>query len=127
MCTAFPPPVCGSSISIFGDGRQTRDFVYVADAVAALMAAMKLRAGDAHAFNVCTGIPTSVETLAYQIADLCGRPVRIRRQPNRMGEIRHSLGDPSLADRVLGLQRRTALRDGLGGVLAWLAGSGRAG
>jgi len=54
----------GAPITIFGDGQQTRDFVYVADVVAALLAAMALQPADAPIFNICTGVPTSVEGLA---------------------------------------------------------------
>jgi len=121
------------SIAIFGDGQQTRDFVYVADVVAALIAAMTrasagLPAADSptlksHVFNVCTGVPTSVETLAHLIADLAGKPLTAQVQPPRAGEIRHSLGVPLLADRILGLQGRVRLRAGLANVLDWMTGS----
>ena len=111
----------GQPISIFGDGRQTRDFVYVADVVAALLAAMALRPTDSPVFNVCTGVPTSVADLAQLIADLAGQTPRIEPKPPRSGEIRHSLGVPAYADRVLGTPPRTPLRDGLTQVLSWLA------
>ena len=71
----------GQPIDIFGDGGQTRDFVYVADVVAALLAAMALRPKDAPVFNVCTGIPTSVQALAALIAELAGKP--LDRTPGR--------------------------------------------
>nr|WP_294504874.1 NAD-dependent epimerase/dehydratase family protein [uncultured Rhodopila sp.] len=115
----------GQPINIFGDGGQTRDFVYVADVVAALLAAMALRPADAPVFNVCTGIPTSVQALAVLIADLAGKTLDAQTKPPRAGEIRHSLGVPHLADRVLGLRDRVKLRDGLGAVLAWMAGAAR--
>src|ERR1700733_639115 len=54
----------GAAIDVNGDGGQTRDFVYVADVVRALLAAMHLRPTDAPAFNVCTGNPISVLDLA---------------------------------------------------------------
>ena len=107
-------------ISIFGDGGQTRDFVYVADVVAALLAAMALRPSDAPVFNVCTGIPTSVQALAALIAELAGKTLDAQTKPPRAGEIRHSLGVPDLADSVLGLKERVKLRDGLGRVLSWM-------
>jgi UDP-glucose 4-epimerase len=110
----------GLPINIFGDGGQTRDFVYVGDVVAALLAAMALRPPDAAVFNVCTGVPTSVEALAALIADLAGQTLDANTRPPRAGEIRHSLGVPDLADRVLGLKGRVKLRDGLGRVLAWM-------
>jgi UDP-glucose 4-epimerase len=110
----------GQPINIFGDGGQTRDFVYVADVVAALLAAMALRPSDAPVFNVCTGVPTSVQALAALIADLAGQPLDAQTRPPRAGEIRHSLGVPDLADSVLGPKNRVKLRDGLGKVLAWM-------
>jgi UDP-glucose 4-epimerase len=110
----------GSPITIFGDGQQTRDFVYVSDVVAALVAGMALRPADAPVFNVCTGVPTSVEALARLIAELAGKNLNARTEPPRAGEIRHSLGVPALADTVLGLSGRVKLRTGLGRVQAWM-------
>jgi UDP-glucose 4-epimerase len=110
----------GTPIAIYGDGQQTRDFVYVTDVVAALLAAMALRPTASPVFNVCTGVSTSILALAQLIVGLCGRAPEIRREPPRAGEIRHSLGVPDLADAALGLPARMALRDGLATVLAWL-------
>jgi len=113
----------GLPIAIYGDGRQTRDFVYVADVVTALVHAMSLRPADAPAFNVCTGIATSVADLARAIADVAGTGLHADRQPPRAGEIRHSLGDPERARAALGLQPPTDLRSGLTHVLGWMAAS----
>jgi UDP-glucose 4-epimerase len=113
----------GAPISIFGDGQQTRDFVYVADVVAALLAGMALRPADAPVFNVCTGVPTSVDALAATIAGLAGKNLNAQTKPPRSGEIRHSLGVPARANAVLGLSGRVPLRTGLGNVLAWMTGS----
>ena len=71
----------GVPIKIFGDGQQTRDFVYVADVVAALLAAMALRLADAPVFNVCTGVPTSVAALARLIAGLAGKTLDAHTRP----------------------------------------------
>jgi UDP-glucose 4-epimerase len=79
----------GLPIAIFGDGRQTRDFVYVTDVVAALFTGMALRPPNAPVFNVCTGVATSVEVLAHVIADLAGKTLHVRNQPARACEIRH--------------------------------------
>jgi UDP-glucose 4-epimerase len=111
----------GAPITLYGDGQQTRDFVYVADVVGALLAAMALKPADAPVFNVCTGVPTSITALARLISSLTGQPLKIQNKPPRAGDIRHSLGIPTLADTVLGLPARTTLRDGLAEVLAWLA------
>jgi UDP-glucose 4-epimerase len=115
----------GAPIKIFGDGQQTRDFVAVADVVRSLLAGMALRPADAPVFNICTGLPTSVAALGRLIADLAGRTLDAETRPPRAGEIRHSIGVGTLADRVLGLGGRVPLRTGLGDVLAWMAGSAR--
>ncbi len=118
----------GTAVSVFGDGGQTRDFVFVADVVAALLAAMaRLRAGGAVAnqadvFNVCTGQATSVLGLARTIAELCGLTPELRHGPAREGDIRHSVGNPAAARVGLGFAAETSLRAGLAQVLTWLAG-----
>ncbi len=107
-------------VKIFGDGLQSRDFVFVADVVAALMASMELRPSDARVFNVCTGRATTVLDLAHLIAELCGHPPQIEHCPARAGEIRHSIGASAAAGAALSLREPVFLRDGLGQVLAWL-------
>ena len=113
--------MAGAPITIFGDGGQTRDFIFVADIVAALVAAMQLRPADAPVFNVCGGIATSVLELAHVIADLTGTRLDVRHEPPRRGDIRHSLGVPTRARGALALAEPLALRDGLAKVLAWMA------
>jgi UDP-glucose 4-epimerase len=110
----------GAPIDIYGDGGQTRDFVYVGDVVAALLAAMKLKAMDAPVFNVCTGVPISVLDVARTIADLAGSKLDVQHKPPRAGEIRHSTGSPSLSRAALCLPEPVTLRTGLGKVLDWL-------
>jgi UDP-glucose 4-epimerase len=119
----------GTPVAIFGDGGQTRDFIFVADVVAALTAAMThLMAGsrkdapvkDAPVFNVCTGKATSVRDLAAIIAELCGRAPDLRFAPARKGEIRHSCGAPEAGRAALGLTAPVPLKQGLASVLAWL-------
>ncbi len=114
----------GAPIDIFGDGGQTRDFVYVADVVAALSAAMRLAPADAPVFNVCTGVATSVLDLARVISELTGTRLDARHGPQRAGEIRHSTGSPALSREVLGLATPANLRSGLGRVLDWLGEPG---
>jgi UDP-glucose 4-epimerase len=113
----------GLPIAIFGDGQQTRDFIYVTDVVAGLLAAMALRPANGAAFNVCTGLATSVADLARVIAEITGTAPGIDRQPPRAGEIRHSLGDLGRARATLGLRPPVDLRSGLTRVLGWMAAS----
>ena len=111
----------GEPIRIFGDGLQTRDFVYAADVVTTLLCAMRLRPDDAPVFNVCTGIPTSVLDLAHVIAYLLGTSPDIEYAVPRTGEIRHSTGSSARARAALTLPEPKPLRDGLATVLGWLA------
>jgi UDP-glucose 4-epimerase len=111
-----------ASIEIYGDGHQIRDFVYVADVVAALQAAMRLMPTEASVFNVCTEVEISVLDLAHAIADISGRRLDVVQRPPRVGEIRRSIGSRSLSRAVLGLGEPVALRHGLRQVLGWLDG-----
>jgi UDP-glucose 4-epimerase len=108
-------------ITIFGDGLQTRDFVYVADVVASLRAAMAgLTTVKTSIYNVCTGRSTSVVDLAQIIAGLCGIAPDITFAPPRAGEIRASLGSPARLKAELGVECRTPIADGLRATLASL-------
>ena len=111
------------TVTVHGDGMQERDFVYVADVVAHLMAAMA-RLGahpEAAVLNVCTGRATSVLGLAETLARLNGRAPRIAHGPARAGDIRRSLGDPARAIATLGVQAGVTLEDGLRRTLSSMA------
>ena len=119
----------GQGITVHGDGGQTRDFVYVGDVVAHLMAGMRLlqAAPQAAVVNVCTGRATCVLQLAKTLAAASGRAARIAHGPARAGDIRTSLGDPAVATALLGVAARTRLEDGLRATLDHLdAGLARA-
>ncbi len=115
----------GERVHIYGDGEQTRDFIYVEDVVAALVAAMQGAAATPAVFNVCTGVPVSVLALMQTIAELTGRSADPCFEPARSGEIRNSVGSPERMREVLRLGEPTSLRAGLGHVLTWLAQAGQ--
>jgi UDP-glucose 4-epimerase len=114
------------TVTVHGDGTQVRDFVYVGDVVAHLMAAM--RHLEHHraclVLNVCTGQATSVLDLASALARLHGRTLRVAHGPARPGDIRRSLGDPARAIAALGVRADTALAAGLARTLASLEPAG---
>jgi UDP-glucose 4-epimerase len=110
----------GEAIDVFGDGRQTRDFVFVDDVVRALCAAMNARMERPAVFNVCSGTQTSILGLARSIGQLCGCEPEIRFQPARPGEVVHSWGDPGAARRALALPDPVALHRGLEATLTWM-------
>lgn len=110
----------GEPVEVFGDGEQTRDFVFVEDVVAALVAGLGAASVEAPVLNVCSGRPTSVLTLARTIGEVCGIGPVVQHRPPRSGEIRDSLGDPSRARAMLGLGEPRSLRQGLEAVIGWL-------
>ncbi len=97
-------------VTIFGDGHQTRDFVYVTDVVDAFVAAG--RSGEQGTLNISTGSEISIAALAAELG------LDVRSAPGRLGEISRSSLDPSAAERALGWRARTALGDGLERTLA---------
>jgi UDP-glucose 4-epimerase len=116
----------GEPITIYGDGAQTRDLVYVEDVAAAnLFAAERplppLESIDARAYNVGTSVETSVNRLAELLMQSTGRPGEIRRAPARAGEILRSALDVSKAARGLGWRPEVALPEGLSRTVRWVA------
>jgi UDP-glucose 4-epimerase len=104
--------------TVYGDGRQTRDFVHVDDVVAALLAAGESDAAGPH--NVGTGVETSVLDLVEMLAELSPNGFEPRMEGAREGEVRRMAVDPGLAGRSLGWRAGTEMRPGLERTLAAL-------
>jgi UDP-glucose 4-epimerase len=102
----------GRPLTIFGDGGQTRDFVYVGDVVRAIVAALGDRASRVVA-NVGTGGEITVLELARAIVDLCGGKSPIEHVPSRAGEILKSRARVDRLSEALGVVAQTQLVDGL--------------
>lgn len=100
-------------LSIFGDGGQTRDFVYVADVVKCLDLAMQRCDQGATVLNVCTGRATSVRELADLVMVATGKDVPIRYLDARTGDIHASIGNPAKVSSVLGFRPEVSVGDGL--------------
>lgn len=103
----------GKTIEIFGDGRQTRDFIYVADIVQANVAAMHSEKAPSATLNVATGKQTSLLELLATLEKIEGREVARVFKGARSGDIKHSQADIALAQRTLGYNPRTSLEKGL--------------
>jgi UDP-glucose 4-epimerase len=112
--------LAGEPVRVFGDGEQTRDFVYVADVVDAFLRAME--AGDGLRCNIGTGEQISVNTLFATLADLAGYERQPEYAPARPGELAHIALDVSRASAELGWKPRVSLREGLAETLDWLRG-----
>ena len=102
----------GTPLTFLGDGEQTRDFIYVGDIVELLVAALGHATGAA-VYNGCTGKAVSLKQLASAIGAATGAAITARHGEPRIGDIRHSCGDPSLAEAQLGFRARTSLEEGL--------------
>jgi UDP-glucose 4-epimerase len=100
----------GEETAIFGDGLQTRDFVYVGDVVRALLAAV---GADGGVFNVGTGVETTVLDLHRACAEVAGAGAEPRFEDARLGDVRRSVLDVSLAERELGWEPEASLGYGL--------------
>jgi UDP-glucose 4-epimerase len=99
---------------IYGDGEQTRDFVHVSDVVRAMMLALENDNAMGKTFNIGSGKPTTIKSLAQLLIDIVGakgvKPVYRRA---RVGDIRHSYSDISRVKDVLGFEPRFSLKEGL--------------
>jgi UDP-glucose 4-epimerase len=103
----------GKRPTIYGDGEQTRDFVYVSDVVEANIKAATAPAAAGKAINIATGGKLSINGLLKTVSDLKGQPFEPRYKPGRQGDIRHSRADISAAREYLDWQPVVAFEDGL--------------
>jgi UDP-glucose 4-epimerase len=113
-------------LTVFGDGVQTRDYVYVGDVARAVwLAATKPLPEkgrlDARAFNIGTGVGTSVLDLADRLQEAAGSNVPLEFAPERPGEQRESFVNVEKARKELGWEPEVTLSDGLAKSYAWFA------
>ncbi len=108
----------GRQPTVFGDGQQTRDYVYVDDVVHAFALAADRGAHDL--LNIGTGVETSVNELCTRMAKITGYRGDPAHAEARAGEARRSALDPARAERVLGWRAWTPLDRGLTATVAWL-------
>jgi len=110
--------LAGTQPTIYGDGTQTRDYLYVGDAVRAFLAAGD--DGRPGTWNIGTGVEVSVLSLAAIIADVAGRQVRPRFAPPRAGELPRSAIAVGRAASELGWHAATPLAEGVRRVYRWI-------
>jgi nucleoside-diphosphate-sugar epimerase len=112
----------GRTISLYGDGEQTRDFTFVADAVAATRrAAESGRPGCV--YNVGGGERVSVNEVLRRIAEITGRTPDVRREGEQRGDMRDTFADTAAARRDLAFRSTVTLSDGLAREWQWLTTS----
>ena len=103
---------------IYGDGKQTRDFIYVKDVVKANILTAESRKSNGRVFNVATGKQTSILELAMKVIEITGARSSIRFDKPRPGDIRHSQADISEI-RKLGFEPEWSLEEGLKKTVEW--------
>lgn len=104
----------GRKPTVFGDGLQTRDFIFIQDVVEANLLAMNNHTlGRGEVFNIATGHPTSLLELLDILKDLTGKDVKSRFKAVRRGDIRHSIADISRARHELDFTPCYGVRGGL--------------
>jgi UDP-glucose 4-epimerase len=109
----------GKPITIFGDGKQSRDFIFVKDVVRAnLLAADSDTAGES--FNICTGHETSLLDLLEELSEIAPLPPQVRFDAPRSGDIYRSVGSPEKAAVSLGFRAETSLAEGLAQTVEWM-------
>lgn len=116
----------GRPLSIFGDGAQTRDYVFVVDvaeatALAATHSLPRPERLDARAFNIGTGVETSVTELARVLRRAARSDVAVEHLPKRPGEQQRSVVSIAKAGSLLGWRPRVTLEDGLSRTFNWFA------
>jgi UDP-glucose 4-epimerase len=110
--------LAGRELTVYGDGTQTRDYVYVGDVVRAFLAAAD--ADRPGIWNIGTGTETSVLDLVRIIGEIAGRPLQPRLCPPRPGELARSVLDVSRATRELGWRASVSLAQGIEAVYRWI-------
>lgn len=103
----------GAPLTIYGDGRQSRDFTYVDDVVEANLLAAAGEGVDGSVLNVSGGAPRTVLDVAHAVGELIGRSPLVEHLPARAGDVRDSWADLSESKRLLGYEPSTSLEDGL--------------
>lgn len=107
----------GASLVIHGDGRQTRDFVYIDDVVDMLIAASDATNVDRMVINVGSGVETSLDELVHTLSDITGVRPDVIHNPKLGGGLPRLVADLEVARRLLGYKPKVGLREGLARLL----------
>jgi len=110
----------GKAPIIHGDGLQSRDFVFVSDVVRANLLAVECEAAAGKVINICAGSEINILDLVHTLAKILPHAPDAQFTAPRPGDIYRSLGDPSLAGKIMGFESQISLLDGLRQTVAWM-------
>ena len=112
----------GKAIDVFGDGRQTRDFTFISDIVAANLAAAGCDAANGQIFNIGGGSRVVLEDVLDMMGNIMGQPIVRNYIDQARGDARHTSADVSKAKAVLGFNPKVSLHEGLIQQWQWIQG-----
>jgi UDP-glucuronate 4-epimerase len=112
--------LAGETISVYGDGHQTRDFTFVADVVAATRAAATAAVELGGAYNIGGGLRGSLRDVLAAIEEVSGRSLEVRFGDEQPGDVRDTAAETSKARRDLSFDPSTSLNAGISAEFAWL-------
>jgi len=114
--------------TIFGDGKQSRDFTYIDNVVSANLLAMKAPSEQAagNVFNVATGTRVDLNETFELLKKIIGYQGEVKYAPERSGDVKHSLADLSRTEKALGYKPLVSFEEGLRKTVDWYRGEPRA-
>ncbi|MBA4420699.1 MAG: LPS biosynthesis protein WbpP [Anaerolinea sp.] len=110
----------GSNAILYGDGGQTRDFIYVADVARANILAAENGSAEGAVMNICTGQQISIMDLLTLLQQLIPGSHHVNKQPARLGDIYHSYGNPLRAKELISFEASVSFSEGLERTIEWM-------
>ncbi|CAN5127752.1 SDR family NAD(P)-dependent oxidoreductase [soil metagenome] len=118
----------GETLEIYGDGTQTRDFIYIGDLIRAIKLAATVENVGGEVFQIATSSETSVQELIDKLLPVLAsagmKDVEVRQTAPRLGDVQRNYSDTSKADRLLGWRTQVALDEGLSRTVEWFMDPG---
>ena len=105
---------------LYGDGGQTRDFIYISDVVRANILAAKNGPSEGAIINICTGKQVTILELIEELQKYFPGSPPIQKQPARSGDIYHSYGSPKLAKKIISFESEVKFSEGLKRTIEWM-------
>ena len=103
----------GKPLVVFGDGKQSRDFIYLDDVIEATMLALESDNPHGKVLNICTGRPATLNELVDLVQEIVGKEIETKYFVERRGDVRYNYGDPAKAEEVIGFKAKVDLKMGL--------------
>ena len=111
----------GTQPTVYGDGEQSRDFVYVQNVVEAILLAAEAKGAAGQIINIGTGVRSTLNQTLELLEKITGRPAKAKYAPARDGDIRDSQADIGLAREALGYHPRIGFEEGLKNTWEWFS------